>query len=414
MKDLNLHATLWPSFPHFARFARDDRLASIRLNSAMMHVSELDKEIGIANSITDSVPLYFDIKGRQLRITEVDPNTDHLEIVLNHPIAVDTPVPVIFKAGNDSCLCTKVVDRNRLIFEGGPQFMVHKGESIHIRHPSLKVGGPVFCDFELEKIAKVVKAGFTRFYLSYVEHQRDVDELRQHVGNDAEIIVKIENLAGLKYVADEFKKQDNLTLMAARGDLYVEVEWPHHILDAQKLIIEKDPKAYVGSRILLSVVRGPVPDCADLSELAWLYDIGFRNMLLCDELCLKEDLLSTAINVFQAFRQSYAKSLSHAKASVQSGRTGAAYTSELQAWLTKHKVVLTDEQFVEFSKFTENEMEATIKFVEQWMWGECADTWSVMYEYHPAAWIKKDWMRDADNPEIAVFIEKAKRIGLLV
>jgi hypothetical protein len=75
---------------------------------------------------------------------------------------------------------------------------------------------------------------------------------------------------------------------------------------AQKLIAQKDPQALVGSRILLSVVTNPVPECHDFSDLAWLYDIGYRRMMLCDELCLKEPLLGTAINVFDSFRNVYA------------------------------------------------------------------------------------------------------------
>jgi hypothetical protein len=87
----------------------------------------------------------------------------------------------------------------------------------------------------------------------------------------------------------------------------VELEHPHEILGAMKVLIEKDPEACVGSRMLLSVVNDPVPSCADWHELAWLYDIGYRRMMLCDELCLKDDLLSTAVNAFQAFRLSYGR-----------------------------------------------------------------------------------------------------------
>lgn len=50
-----------------------------------------------------------------------------------------------------------------------------------------------------------------------------------------------------------------------------------------------------------------VPACADFSDLAWLYDIGYREMMLCDEICLKDVLLSAAVNTFHAFRLSYRK-----------------------------------------------------------------------------------------------------------
>jgi len=95
--------------------------------------------------------------------------------------------------------------------------------------------------------------------------------------------------------------------MAARGDLYVEIDRPHQMMDALKLIAHKDPGAYVGSRILLSLINKPVPECADFLDLAWLYDTGYRKMMLCDDLCLKDEWLSTAVNVLESFRDSYAK-----------------------------------------------------------------------------------------------------------
>jgi pyruvate kinase len=301
--------TLCPTFLHYRRFARDSRLSGIRLNSAMVFDKEVDKEIAAANGVVNTAPLYFDIKGRQLRVMEVHPNPDHLEITLNHPISVDTPTMVLFKAGSDPCLLNDIEDYGyKLIFQGGPKWKVKAGESLCIRHPSLKIGGPVYCDYEIEKINKVVQGGFKRFFLSYVEQQRDIDEFRSIIGFDPdEIMLKIESKAGLQFVTKQFKKQDNLSLCAARGDMFVELEKPHEILNATKLIIEKDPDALVGSRILLSVVNSPVPECHDFSDLAWLYDIGYRRMMLCDELCLKEELLSRAVNVMEAFKQNYAK-----------------------------------------------------------------------------------------------------------
>jgi pyruvate kinase len=306
MSDINLSVTLWPSFPHFDGFAKDDRISSIRLNSAMMNIVELDKELEKIKKVDITMPLYYDIKGRQLRITEVIPNNDYLDIRINHPIQVDTPTPVLFKAGADVALLHEVLeDGFRLKFLGGPAYMIKEGESLHIRDKSLVISGPQFTSMELEKIQKVKAAGLKHWFLSYVENQRDVDEFIELVGDDAIINLKIENKAGLEYVANEFKKTPNVNLVAARGDLYVEVDRPHEILAAVKMIIDKDPDAIVGSRILLSVITDPVPSCADFHELAWLTDIGYKNFMLCDELCLKGDLLGRAINVFQSFKDSY-------------------------------------------------------------------------------------------------------------
>jgi hypothetical protein len=224
---------------------------------------------------------------------------------------IHTPCTVYFKGGEDAGKLLEIRNGTHFIFQGGPKFEVRAGESIHILEKDLQVGGEPFLPHEIEKIEKIKSLGFTRWYLSYVYEQRHVDLFRELIGPDAELILKIENNEGLRYIAKEFRPTRNTHLMAARGDLFVEVNQPHHILKASELIVEKDPDAFVGSRMLLSLNEvknkkyNPVPSCADLCELAWLRKIGFKNFLLCDELCLKDHMLSAATNVFDAFRKDY-------------------------------------------------------------------------------------------------------------
>lgn len=276
----------------------------------MMSNPELEEELKLLAGFGLTNPLFYDIKGRQLRVVDVHDNPRYLDLTLNHPINVDTPTPVLFKAGSDRALLREVTEGGRrLIFDGGPKYLVRPGESLHIRHPSLQVGGQQFTDAEKDKIARVRQAGFQRYFLSYVESQADVDEFQELVGPEAEIWLKIESKRGLEYVRQEWRLRPNLTLVAARGDLYVEIDRPHDIMDALKLIIAADPRACVASRMFLSIVTQPVPECCDFLELAWLYDIGYRRMMLCDEICLKESLLAPAINAFDAFRQAYVPSV---------------------------------------------------------------------------------------------------------
>lgn len=327
LQDLELHVTLWPSFAHFPNFAFDDRIAGIRLNSAMMSNPEVDKELSLITRIGPSVPLYFDIKGRQLRVAKVDFNPDYLDMTLNHPISVNLPIDVYFKTAKEKAKLVRLEEGGqRLIFESGPPSLVYPGESLHIFDPSLQVLG-LFNEAEKAKIEKVRSFGFKKYFLSYVEHQRDVDEFLELVGRDCEVWLKIESRKGLSFVSEEFRKQDNLVLVLARGDLFVEVAVPDDILPATRLVIQKDPKACAGSRILLTTfekvenpkyVPGLVegenqrylflprdPDACDLSDLAWLYDLGYRRMLLCDELCMYGSLLSNAVMVFDSFRSNY-------------------------------------------------------------------------------------------------------------
>jgi pyruvate kinase len=308
MISFDLLATLQPNFAHFPKFANDSQLAGVRLNNPHWTPDELRAELDLASNAT--VPLYFDVKGWQLRVIKVHPNDQYLDIELNHPIRVPTPTTVIFKAGGDSARLLRIEeDGRRLIFDlgsaTGPRYRVKEGESLQIRNPALEVLGQQFTEQEIEKIQVAKTAGISRYFLSYVSCADDVRRFRELVGEDAEVLLKIESKQGLQFVSSSYRKTDNTRLVAARGDLYVEVDRPHDIVSALQLIIEKDPDAMIGSRFMLSVIHEPVPSCADFLELAWVYDQGYRSIMLCDELCLKHDLLTTAINACQSFKDEY-------------------------------------------------------------------------------------------------------------
>ena len=302
MESPELLVTLSPSFPHFARFADDSRIAGIRFNTAMTNMQELEKEFETLAKVKSRTPIYYDVKGRQLRIIEVISKDGNLELFLNHPIEAQTPCVVLFKAGADEALLDHIdSDGKHLVFQGGPRYNLVSGESLHIKGAKNKAQN-IFTEVELQKIELAKRSGITRYFLSYVESQGDVEQLRALVGKDKEVWLKIENNAGLDFVEKGFKKEDGLTLVAARGDLFVELDKPHHIAYALRKIIEVDPEACVGSRILLSIVDSPIPSCADLLEINWLYDTGYRKFMLCDELCLKENMLGSATSVFDGIK----------------------------------------------------------------------------------------------------------------
>lgn len=340
----DLMVTLLPSMPHFRQFLRDPRLSGIRLNGATLLADTLQQELDILRGTLPThaawTPCYFDVKGRQLRVVEVLDNPAFLDVRLNHPIRVATPTVVLFKAGADAGLLGSVSeDGYRLTFAANPQFSVRAGESLHIRHPSLEVGGAIFTDAEKERIAAVVASGLIdRWFVSYVEEQRDLDEFRELVGKTAEVLLKIESQRGVNFAVTAFDKEPGLRLVAACGDLYVEVERPHYILNAVKAIVVADPEALVGSRLMLSTMKGPgkylsgkvaraaarfpdaadevlrlldeanepqVPDFADFAQLAWLYDAGYRSFMLCDQICLAPEHLGMAVGAFNEWVRDY-------------------------------------------------------------------------------------------------------------
>lgn len=266
-------------------------VSGLRLNTVMpLHESPRDALERLAKF---NKPLWVDLKGRQLRVAEpaLPPFT---EIKLSHAIKVHTPVDAYFSDGNER-VRVAAVDGHRLIMEDGPRRMVGPGESVNIIHPSLQIEGTL-TETDRAYLAAMKELGLTKVMLSYVESAGDVDEAKNLLPN-AEVVCKIETQKGLDFARKE--KSRHGKLMAARGDLYVEVLQPHKIIPALKTIIQADANAIVASRILDSLAWTPVPVSADISDVAFLMEIGYRTFMLGDQVCMKRDSVIEALNLLQ-------------------------------------------------------------------------------------------------------------------
>ncbi len=239
-------------------------------------------------------PLWVDLKGRQLRVVgaAIPPFT---ELKLSHRIKVRTPVDAYFSDGNER-VRVAAVDGDRLILADGPRRLVGPGESVNIPDPSLEVQGTL-TDTDRVYLAAMRELGLKRVMLSYVEQPQDIEEVCQLLPG-AEVMAKIETERGLQFARKYGAAHGRL--MAARGDLYVEVLRPHKIAKAVKTVIEADHDAVVASRLLDSLAYQPVPLSADIGDVAFLLEIGYRTFLLGDVVCLKRDTVMEALNLLQA------------------------------------------------------------------------------------------------------------------
>ena len=264
-------------------------VSGLRLNT-VMPLRESPREL-LERLAEYRQPVWVDLKGRQLRVTEpaLPPFT---EVKLSHAIRVQTPVDAYFSDGNER-VRVAAVDGKRLILEDGPRRMVGPGESVNIIHPSLQIEGTL-TETDRAYLAAMKELGLTKVMLSYVESTSDAEEVNSLLPN-AEVVLKIETQKGLEFARREKYKHGQL--MAARGDLYVEVLHPHKIIPALKDIIQADPQAIVASRILDSLAWTPVPVSADISDVAFLMEIGYRTFMLGDQVCMKRDSVMEALNL---------------------------------------------------------------------------------------------------------------------
>ncbi len=282
--------------PPYATFlddvARHPLVAGFRLNT-VMPLREGPAE-ALARLQAYGRPLWVDLKGRQLRVVgaAIPPYT---EVRLSHPIRVKTPVDAFFSDGNE-CVRVAAVDGDRLILADGPRRLIGPGESVNIVHPSLRIEGTL-TETDRAYLAAMKELGQNRVMLSYVESPADVEEVRQLLPG-AEVMLKIETRRGL-----DFARRYGPThgrLVAARGDLYVEVLQPHTIVSALRDVVAADPTAVAASRLFDSLAQQPVPVSADISDAAFLLSLGYRTFMLGDVLCLRRDSVLEALNLLEA------------------------------------------------------------------------------------------------------------------
>ena len=238
-------------------------------------------------------PLWVDLKGRQLRVAgaAIPPYT---EVHLSHPIHVQTPVDAFFSDGRE-CVRVTAVDGERIILADGPRRLIGPGESVNIVHPSLEIDGTL-TETDRAYLAAMKERELDRVMLSYVERPSDADEV-QRLLPGAQVMLKIETERGLDYARKNGTWQGRL--MAARGDLYVEVLQPHRIIGALRDIITADPQAVVASRILDSLAYDPVPESADIGDIAHLIALGYRTFMLGDRVCFKRETILAALNLLE-------------------------------------------------------------------------------------------------------------------
>ena len=246
-----------------------------------------------------NVPVWVDLKGRQLRVVgaAIPPYT---EVKLSHPITVETPVDAYFSDGNER-VKVAAVDGDRLILADGPRRLIGPGESVNIVHPSLKIEGTL-TDTDKTYLAAMKELGMTKVMLSYVESADDVDEVKSYLPN-SEVILKIETQRGLDFAKKHGSKHGHL--MAARGDLYVEVLRPHKVAGAVKTIIKADKDAVIASHILDSLAYQPVPVSADIGDVAFVLEIGYRTFMLGDQVCLRRETVLEALNLLEEIAKDF-------------------------------------------------------------------------------------------------------------
>jgi hypothetical protein len=293
--------TIPPYAPYIDDVLNHEFVSGIRLN-VVMPIKESEEEI--LKKLNDKSKrkekdFWIDLKCRQLRVKNfaVAP---YNEIQLSHKIDVFTPCKAYFSDRSEVATILEV-NGDKLIMQEGPKRIVGPGESVTIPHPTLRIEG-YLTNTDKRYIEAANKIGINNYMLSFVENENDLEDLKKYNGN-ANIVAKIESMKGLQYVKNQWN--NNSRLMAARGDLYMELKWPHKITKSLEIILNKDNNAIAASRILPSLAESPEPSCSDIGDVDNLFRMGYKTLMLGDEVCLKRNTVISALNVLKYMAEGY-------------------------------------------------------------------------------------------------------------
>ncbi len=283
-----------PPYASFAEeVARHPLVVGFRLNTVMPLAAETPRA-ALERLSRLGKPLWVDLKGRQLRVAEAA-TPPFTAVRVSHRIRVPTPCDVFFGDGREAARLL-AVDGDRLVLEEGPRRVVGPGESVNVVHPALEVEGGL-TEGDGAWLAAMRDLGLSRAMLSFVEKEEDVEELRTALPG-VEAMLKIESRRGLAFAGRHGGRLGRL--VAARGDLYVEVREPHRIVGALRDVIAADPEAVVASRLFPTLARTPVPVASEVCDAAFLLALGYRTFLLGDEVCLRREPVLAALDLLAA------------------------------------------------------------------------------------------------------------------
>ena len=290
---VNAIVTMPPYAPFAEEVAAHPIVSGLRLNTVMPVRDGPDEALRRLSAAAAGKTLYVDLKSRQLRVVgaAVPPFTD---MRISHRIDVRTPVTAYFGGGREIGRVV-AIDGDRLILEDGPRRIIGPGESVNIVCPTLRIEGS-YTDSDRAYVAAASKLGLHDYMVSFAEAASDVEELRA-MDPLAVPVLKIESSAGIDFAEREGAALARLAV--ARGDLHVELPRPHSMIRVLRRMIALSTHTIVASRLFDSLAYQDTPEAPDLTDVAFLLEIGYRTFLLGDEVCLRRDSVLAALNLLE-------------------------------------------------------------------------------------------------------------------
>lgn len=247
----------------------------VRWNTGIVTPYSEEQTLTILKNLTRQYKKKFwvDLKGRQLRVIEWG-NPCYSSIKVNHN--VKAPIDSIVLLRGEKPLNLVSANGNELFVNPLPKHAVGVGQSVNILGDNVEIEG-YLTEKDKVYLSLCNKLGIKDVMISFVEDIQDIIEVKL-INPDCNIVCKIESKKGI----NNLKEFDGFNLMAARDDMYIELENPYYMTYGLKKIIEQDKDAICASRIFTSLEHSAKIDYSDFEDVEQMYNMGYRNFMLCD------------------------------------------------------------------------------------------------------------------------------------
>lgn len=260
------------------------------------HVRDAAEELGVP------VAVLADLAGPKIRVGHFAGGS--IELVEGSTVtlqASETPGSTAAITVDYPTLCDELAPGHRLFLDDGTlQIVVEKvsgteatcrvvtggqlfdRKGVNLPDTALSISSPTAKDRDDARFA--VELGVDYLGLSFVRSASDVHELARHIGSVVPIVAKIEKPEALRCAGEILDAAD--AIMVARGDLGVEVAL-ESVPAAQDglvaLALAHDKPVIIATQMLDSMMRGPRPTRAEVSDVAHAVRSGTDAVMLSGE-----------------------------------------------------------------------------------------------------------------------------------
>ena len=271
-----------------------------RINLSHTKLDEVSKVIDKISSWTD-VPICLDSEGAQVRNQDMKSDSVYFskdsKVKIFHEQVVGDSKNISFTP-NTVSKQLKVNDVIRIDFNTlALKVIEDKGDYLlaNVEVPG-SVGSNKAADVDREIQLDAVthkdkeafkiglEKGITNFSLSFTHSAEDVKEIRVIIGNDSNLISKIESIRGVLNLKEILPLVDQILI--DRGDLSREVPI-ERIPFVQRLIISyaksRDVPVYVATNLLESMIKTSSPTRAEANDVASTLLMGANGLVLAAE-----------------------------------------------------------------------------------------------------------------------------------